>query len=50
MTPEARNRLHYNIARSMNGVPKDIIQRQLEHFDKADPAYGQGVRNALSEL
>ena len=50
MTPEARIRLHYNIARSMNGVPKDIIQRQLEHFDKADPAYGQGVRNALSEL
>jgi catalase len=50
MTPDARNRLHSNIARSMAGVPKDIIERQLGHFDKADPAYGQGVRDALNEL
>ena len=40
-------RLFSNIAESMSGVPKHIIKRQLEHFDKVDPAYGKGVRKAL---
>ena len=31
----------------MQGVPHDIIDRQLAHFDNADPAYGAGVRAAL---
>lgn len=50
MPAEARERLHYNIARSMDGVPAAIMERQLGHFDKADPAYGEGVRKALKEL
>ena len=43
-------RLFSNIAESMQGVPEDIIERQLGHFDKVDPAYGKGVREALKKL
>jgi catalase len=32
----------------MSGVPQFIVERQLGHFDKADPAYGAGVRAALA--
>jgi catalase len=31
----------------MKGVPKEIVDRQLGHFEKADPAYAAGVRKAL---
>lgn len=31
----------------MGGVPDFIVQRQLAHFSKADPAYGAGVAKAL---
>ncbi|BAU64992.1 hypothetical protein STA3757_23700 [Stanieria sp. NIES-3757] len=34
----------------MQGVPQEIIDRQLVHFDKADPEYGAGVRDALSKI
>jgi len=47
MTPESRERLHHAIAGAMAGVPKEIVERQLGHFTKADPAYGAGVRKAL---
>jgi catalase len=43
-----RNRLFSNIATAMSGVPQFIVERQLAHFDKADPAYGAGVRTALA--
>ncbi len=42
-----KNRLFESIAGEMEGVPKDIIERQLSLFDKADKAYGAGVRKAL---
>jgi catalase len=42
-----KQRLFSNIANSMAGVPTEIIERQLAHFDKVDPAYGDGVRKAL---
>jgi len=45
---DQRKRLHRAIAKAMPGVPKEIIERQLAHFEKADPAYAQGVRRALS--
>jgi len=44
---DERGRLHRAIAGSMQGVPKEIIERQMENFRKADPAYAQGVRQAL---
>jgi catalase len=42
-----RNRLHAAIAKAMWGVPREIIDRQLGHFAKADPAYAAGVKAAL---
>ncbi len=47
MDDEQKAQLFQNIAEAMDGVPQEIIERQLAHFDKADPAYGDGVRNAL---
>jgi catalase len=47
MPKEERARLHAAIAGAMQGVPKEIVERQLAHFAKADPAYGEGVRQAL---
>ena len=44
---DEKQRLFSNIAASMQGVPQDIIARQLEHFKKADPAYYAGVKKAL---
>jgi catalase len=42
-----RQRLFSNIAATMRGVPAEIIERQLAHFAKVDPAYADGVREAL---
>ncbi len=47
LSDEERERLHQAIAGAMEGVPKKIIDRQLEHFAKADPAYAEGVKKAL---
>ncbi|EIM73513.1 catalase [Nitratireductor aquibiodomus RA22] len=44
-----KNRLFSNIAAAMGGVPSEIIERQLAHFDKIHPDYGNGVRKALKE-
>ncbi len=44
-----KNRLFSNIAAAMGGVPGEIIERQLAHFDKIHPDYGNGVRKALKE-
>lgn len=49
MTDEQKQQLFNNIAGAMAGVPQEIIDRQLAHFDKADPAYGAGVRAALAK-
>ncbi|MEK7775140.1 MAG: catalase [Candidatus Zixiibacteriota bacterium] len=42
-----RERLHKAIAGAMSGVPKEIIERQLAHFAKADKGYAEGVKKAL---
>jgi len=47
MNSEQQSRLFGNLARAMAGVPEEIVQRQLAHFTKADPAYGEGVARAL---
>jgi catalase len=47
MTPDQQQRLFGNIAAAMQGVPEEIVRRQLAHFGKADPAYGAGVAKAL---
>jgi catalase len=48
MKTEERERLISNIVASMKSVPAHIQERQIEHFMKADPAYGTGVAQGLS--
>ena len=45
-----RERLFANIARHIAGVPSEIVQVQLEHFRRADPAYAEGVIAAMAAL
>ena len=47
MPADERARLVDNIAGAMASVPATTQQRQLAHFDRADPGYGSGVRQAL---
>ena len=49
MTAQEKLSLCSNLAGPLSQVDADILQRQLGHFDKADPAYGAGVRAALRE-
>jgi catalase len=42
-----RQDLFDNLAGPLSQVSAEIQQRQLGHFDRADPAYGAGVRAAL---
>lgn len=44
---EAQQRLVNNVAGAMQGVPREIVERQLGHFAKADPKYAEGVAQAL---
>ena len=44
------NKSHSTLAEPMRCVPKEIVERQLKHFDKGDLAYGKGVRDALKKL
>ncbi|MES2346769.1 MAG: catalase-related domain-containing protein, partial [Pseudomonadota bacterium] len=47
MPAQEQRNLFNNIAGPLSQVSAEIIERQLGHFDKADPAYGAGVRAAL---
>jgi catalase len=47
MTPDQRQRLVGNIAAGLSPTPRSIQERQLCHFFRADPAYGEGVAKAL---
>ena len=49
MSPAQQQQLFDNVAAAMAGVPQFIIDRQLEHFHQADPAYAEGVRKALAK-
>tara|TARA_R100000005_G_scaffold96729_1_gene86898 strand:- start:15146 stop:16618 length:1473 start_codon:yes stop_codon:yes gene_type:complete len=42
-----KDRLFANIAAAMQGVPEEIVQRQLGHFHKIDPAYAEGIAKKL---
>jgi catalase len=44
-----QRKLCENLAGPLSQVSEEIVQRQLGHFDKADPKYGAGVRAALRE-
>ncbi|MBW8900932.1 MAG: catalase, partial [Massilia sp.] len=47
---QARANLVTNIAGALSGADAATQDRQLGHFFKADPAYGQGVAEALQRL
>lgn len=47
MLADAQERLISNIAGAMKSVSREIQDRQIGHFTKADPAYGAAVRRKL---
>jgi catalase len=47
MPPDEQKRLVENIAFAMKNVPKNIQEKMVAHFRKADYAYGQGVAKGL---
>jgi catalase len=50
LTDEGRRNLVENIAGALSGADAATQDRQLGHFFKADPAYGEGVAAALRRL
>ena len=48
LAADARDRLTSNIAGSLRNATPEIQQRQVEHFTKADPAYGADVARKLA--
>jgi len=49
MSGDEQEHLHKAMAGAMQGVPEEIIERQLGHLEKADRAYAKGVREALKK-
>lgn len=47
MTPQQQKHLCENIAGSLKKAPKEIQEKMIAHFTKADPAYGAGVAKAV---
>lgn len=47
MSPEQQKLLIGNIVGAMSSVPREIQERQLCHFFRANPAYGAGVARGL---
>ena len=47
MTADEQERLTSNIANALRSVPAEIRQRQLAHFEWADPHYGELVAGKL---
>lgn len=47
MSDDQKEQLFSNIAEAMEGVSEEIQLRQIAHFTKVDPAYGEGVANKL---
>jgi catalase len=47
MSAEEKTRLIANLVGAMKDVPREIQLRQVRHFYKADPAYGEGVARGL---
>ena len=47
MSEAQQARLMDTIAGAMQGVPEEIVRRQIAHFHRADPAYGEGIARRL---
>ena len=46
MNADQKQQLFHNIKAAMDGVPVEIIKKQVAHFYRADPDYGIGVATA----
>jgi catalase len=47
MNSSQKEQLFHNIAAAMDGVPTEIVKRQVVHFYRADPDYGIGVATRM---
>ena len=47
LNAEQKEVLCQNIKEAMEGVPTEIKKRQIEHFKKADPAYGKRIEELV---
>ncbi len=47
MSPDQKRQLIQNLVNAMKTVPREIQERQVGHFYKADPEYGRGVAEGL---
>ena len=47
MSNSQKEQLFSNIKDAMAGVPRDIVDRQIAHFEKVHPDYAAGVKKAL---
>jgi catalase len=47
ISPAQKERLFDNITAAMDGVPAEIVKRQVSLFYRADPAYGVGVATRM---
>jgi catalase len=47
MSRAEKERLFDNIKAAMEGVPMEIVKRQVAHFYRADPDYGIGVATRM---
>ena len=47
MNAEQRARLMDNIAGAMQGVPEEVVVRQVDHFRRVNPAYGDGIARRM---
>ncbi len=47
MSPEQQKGLIANIVGSLKKAPKEIQEKMVAHFRKADPAYGDGISQGL---
>jgi catalase len=48
MPADAKDRLMGTIVGSLSNAPKRIQELRVQHFYKADPAYGTGVAKGLA--
>src|SRR5258705_6904286 len=47
MGADQKEQLFHNIQAAMDGVPVEIVKRQVAHFYRADPDYGIGVATRM---
>jgi len=47
MSADQKRQLIQNLVSAVKTVPKEIQERQVGHFFKADPAHGKGVAEGL---